>query len=146
LEECAKGGAQVIRCAGGGAAEKLGTISPGDRLLTVAGSDVSSLPIDPVMAALGGADRPMTLVFESTVVAGGVMGGVAGGVVGTAGGGHEGSEGKSSSAADDGGGGGGGEKAGGQDGPPPCPGYKKKGGMFGGSKCKNCGKPKKGHP
>ena len=137
LEKCGKGGAQVHLCAAGSAAEKLGTISLGDRLLTVSGIDVSSLSVDAVYDALGDAARPMTLGFETTVVAAGAAGG----------GGRGGSEGKSGSAAGDGssGGGGGGEKAGGQDGPPPCPGYKKKGGMFGGSKCKNCGKPKKEH-
>ena len=141
LEKCGKGGAQVHLCAAGSAAEKLGTISLGDRLLTVSGRDVSSLSVDAVYDALGDAARPMTLGFQTTVVA-----------KGAAGGGRreesERSEGKNGSAAGDGSGGGGGgdgEKAGGQDGPPKCPGYKKKGGMFGGSKCKNCGKPKKEH-
>ena len=63
----------MTRCAAGGAAEKLGKISPGDRLLTISGSDVSSLPFGTpdipgsVMAALVGAARPMTLVFESAL-------------------------------------------------------------------------------
>lgn len=60
---------RVSGMAAGGAAERSGDIRKGDILTTVAGQSTSGMGVDEVVSVIGGAPRPLTLVFSSSVAA-----------------------------------------------------------------------------
>lgn len=62
-DEAAGGGLYVAELADGGAAESLGSIRPGDQLVTVAGTRATALDFDSAMGLLGEASAPVSLMF-----------------------------------------------------------------------------------
>jgi C-terminal processing protease CtpA/Prc len=60
---------RVKELTAGGAAASSGEIRKGDIMLTVAGQSTSGTTVEEVVGLIGGAPRPLTLVFSSSVAA-----------------------------------------------------------------------------
>ena len=58
---------RVNGMAEGGAAVSSGEIRKGDIMMTVAGQSTSGMSVEDVVGFIGGAPRPLTLVFSSSV-------------------------------------------------------------------------------
>ncbi|CAN0083685.1 unnamed protein product, partial [Phaeothamnion confervicola] len=66
LEEVSGGGVRVEGLIDGGNAKKSGKITPGMRLLTIAGRDYSTSTFDEVMATLVKEEAPVSLTFTAS--------------------------------------------------------------------------------